>query len=122
MSNKWKRERSSFATGKQLTSVAEPAKIVELSPIPEDEKSEVNSMITNLRESISRSLDYFSTIEEANAFAAPVSSISSLPLMTCSRSQSRATQPSSKIQEICTQFVPILRNIAPLISLRMIFN
>jgi hypothetical protein len=49
--------------------------MVELSPIGEDERSEVNSMITNLRESISNGLDYFSKIEEASAFAAPVSPV-----------------------------------------------
>jgi hypothetical protein len=85
MSNKWKKERASYATGKHhLPGVAEPVKMIELSPIPEEDKSEVNSMVTNLRDSINSALDYFSRIEEANAFAAPVSTLPlHSPPMTC---------------------------------------
>jgi hypothetical protein len=71
MSNKWKKERASFAGGKK-SRIVEPEIPIELSPIPDSEKTEINSMLTDLRKSISAALDYFAKIDKSSVFAAPV--------------------------------------------------
>jgi hypothetical protein len=71
MLNKWKKERGSFSNGKRL-SVAQVEELPVLTAIPDAEKTEVNSMMTDLRKSISDALDYFSRIDKAGVFASPV--------------------------------------------------
>lgn len=75
MSNKWKKERSSFSQGSGTLPKASEETPIELSSIPEDQRSEINSMITDIRKSINDALDYFSKIDKAGVFASPVFSI-----------------------------------------------
>lgn len=74
MSNRWKKERSTFSQGNIVQTKELGDDPVELTPIPDDQRSEVNSMITDIRKSIGDALDYFSKIDKAGVFASPVCS------------------------------------------------
>jgi hypothetical protein len=127
MLNKWKKERASFSNGK-LLSANQLEELPILTAIPDSEKSEVNSLITDLRKSISDALDYFFKIDSKGVFASPVRlfyislTLHHPYILLHCRFPSLATRILSKIHVTSLLSESTLRDIELLISSKMIFS